>query len=373
MQEEAWFSPTIHGYGSRFTVHVTPTFSSPCFICHTARRFDCSARHIQACDFESQDLVTGSRKVHAAPSRLPRSQSVQAAFFAQQAGILGPACIYIICHPPIQFSFVYFFLFSCLIFLSLTKSTQLTTVTQQSPSTHLDDPVEPLDPLFDTRPKITDRECSVKRAFQRVDDQRESRRHSANMLCPKAATSAQCESFPPKPKQIHSAGLSPSSHLQSSYFTKNQSSTLTSSIITLVVGREQRLFAAHEDVLCISPFFQAACRGQFMEATSKRISLPDEEPEIFSSILEYLYKGDYYPRLVHNKRRNSWEIESGTGGTGSVESTVYHHGVDGELLKDTVIYCTAEKYGLDELKRVALRKQGLRMTSFSCLFLSMSV
>ena len=102
-----------------------------------------------------------------------------------------------------------------------------------------------------------------------------------------------------------------------------------------------------------------------MEATAKRISLPDEEPEIFSSVLEYLYKGDYYPRLVHNKRRNSWEIETGTGGTGSVESTVYHHGVDGELLKDTVIYCTAEKYGLDELKRVALRKQGLRESLLS--------
>lgn len=138
-------------------------------------------------------------------------------------------------------------------------------------------------------------------------------------------------------------------------------STLTSSIITLVVGREQRLFAAHEDVLCISPFFQAACRGQFLEATNKRISLPDEEPEIFSSVLEYLYKGDYYPRLVHNKRRNAWELESADVGAGNVEPTVYHHGVDGELLKDTIIYCTAEKYGLDELKRVALRKQGLRM------------
>jgi hypothetical protein len=141
------------------------------------------------------------------------------------------------------------------------------------------------------------------------------------------------------------------------------SSTLTSSIITLVVGRDQRLFAAHEDVLCISPFFQAACRGQFLEAQNKKIYLPDEEPEIFSSVLEYLYKGDYFPRLIHNKRRNSWELEAGSGGAGSVESTVYHHGVDGELLKDTVIYCTAEKYGLDELKRVALRKQGLRKSS----------
>jgi hypothetical protein len=100
-----------------------------------------------------------------------------------------------------------------------------------------------------------------------------------------------------------------------------------------------------------------------MQSEAKRITLPDEEPEIFSSVLEYLYKGDYYPRLIHNKRKNSWELETGDGGAGSVESTVYHHGVDGELLKDTVIYCTAEKYGLDELKRVALRKQGLRKSS----------
>ena len=30
------------------------------------------------------------------------------------------------------------------------------------------------------------------------------------------------------------------------------------------------------------------------------------------------------------------------------------------LLKDTMVYCTAERYGLDELKRLALRKQGLQ-------------
>lgn len=159
----------------------------------------------------------------------------------------------------------------------------------------------------------------------------------------------------PAPRQvIHQSAI-----IQRCLLTLSINSTLTSSIITLVVGREQRLFAAHEDVLCISPFFAAACRNQFMSPDSKRILLPDEEPEIFSSVLEYLYKGDYYPKLVHNKRRNSWELET-EGQSGSMESTVYHHGVDGEILKDTVIYCTAEKYGLDELKRVALRKQGLR-------------
>ena len=86
------------------------------------------------------------------------------------------------------------------------------------------------------------------------------------------------------------------------------------------------------------------------------------EPEVFSSVLEYLYKGDYYPRLLHDKRRNSWQLEDAQeiNGQESVESTVYHTGVGGVLLKDTAIYCTAEKFGLEELKRLALRKQGLQ-------------
>ncbi|KAH9906207.1 hypothetical protein F4778DRAFT_769369 [Xylariomycetidae sp. FL2044] len=151
--------------------------------------------------------------------------------------------------------------------------------------------------------------------------------------------------------QVHDVEMSPAS-------------TLTPSIVTLVIGKDQRIFAAHEDVLCASPWFRQAISGQFMDAqNSKRIHLPDEEPEIFSSVLEYLYKGDYYPRLVHNKRRNSWEIEQVDEDRGSTESTIYHHAVDGDLLKDTVIYCTAEKYGLEELKRVSLRKQGLRKSA----------
>ncbi|KAI0188419.1 hypothetical protein F4808DRAFT_63004 [Astrocystis sublimbata] len=140
-------------------------------------------------------------------------------------------------------------------------------------------------------------------------------------------------------------------------------SNLTSSIVTLVIGRDQRIFAAHEDVLSASPWFQQALMDQYHDLQSgsgKRIYLPDDEPEIFSSILEYMYKGDYYPRLVHNKRRNSWEIEQLDEERGSNEATVYHHAVDGDVLKDTVIYCTADKYGLEELKRVALRKQGLQ-------------
>ena len=43
-----------------------------------------------------------------------------------------------------------------------------------------------------------------------------------------------------------------------------------------------------------------------------------------------------------------------------MESTVYHQSAGQALLKDTLLYCTADRYGLDELKRLALRKQGLQ-------------
>jgi len=142
-------------------------------------------------------------------------------------------------------------------------------------------------------------------------------------------------------------------------------STLTSPIVTLVVGHEQRLFAAHEDVLCHSPYFAAALKGKFLDGGSKRVELPDEEPEILSCVLEFLYKGDYYPRLLHNKRRNTWDLEDAqqdlkNGGRGNNESSIYLSAAGGDVLRDTVVYCAADKYGLEELKRLALRKQGLQ-------------
>jgi hypothetical protein len=118
-----------------------------------------------------------------------------------------------------------------------------------------------------------------------------------------------------------------------------QCSALTSPIITVSVGRDQRLFAAHEDVLCNSTYFQQIIHGQFWQGNSKQLTLADEEPEIFSSILEYLYKGDYYPRLVVDKKRGTWSLEDGdSAGRSSIEATVYINGHGVNVLKDTVIY-----------------------------------
>ncbi|KAK3984833.1 hypothetical protein QBC44DRAFT_7837 [Cladorrhinum sp. PSN332] len=161
-------------------------------------------------------------------------------------------------------------------------------------------------------------------------------------------------------KRRHESRRRPGTSSNAGASQSNFDNAAISPIVTLIVGQEQRIFAAHEHILANSPFFNNVLQNQMMDSQIKKISLPDEEPEIFSSVLEYLYKGDYYPRLIHNKKRNSWELEQMDEQGGAQEATIYHHSVDGELLKDTVIYCAAEKYGLEELKRVSLRKQGLQ-------------
>lgn len=156
---------------------------------------------------------------------------------------------------------------------------------------------------------------------------------------------------------------------------------LNSAIVTIAVGPDQRLFAAHEDVLSRSSWLAAACRQQFFECPGqRRISLPHEEPEIFSAILEFLYKGDYFPRLLHDRKRNAWSLEDGQEDLTMPSlsprldsdkktashllqkefATVYHHGVGDYILRDTAVYCSALRFDLPDLQRLALRKQGLQ-------------
>ena len=44
----------------------------------------------------------------------------------------------------------------------------------------------------------------------------------------------------------------------------------------MVVGRDRRLFAAHEDVLSIAPYFRVALKEDYMEDDGKQLALPDE-------------------------------------------------------------------------------------------------
>ncbi|OQO01958.1 hypothetical protein B0A48_12431 [Cryoendolithus antarcticus] len=194
-----------------------------------------------------------------------------------------------------------------------------------------------------------------------------SQRDSFSYRAGKATTAKKQRSFkdPNRTSRIIAHTQQPSSSPQSHHQQSPGSSTpaspnLNSAILTISVGPTQRLFAAHEDVLCKSPYFAQACRAQFFETGNKRIDLPDEEPEVFSAVLEFLYKGDYTPRLAYDKRKASWYLESLDGNNSNGESTVYHNGVGGAVLKDTVIYCTAHRLSLPALQRLALKKQGLQ-------------
>lgn len=123
-----------------------------------------------------------------------------------------------------------------------------------------------------------------------------------------------------------------------------------SPLVTLCVGSERRLFAGHEDILCMSPYFAALCsrRNQFQTGTiaprisngnGKRIDLPDEQPEVLSCVLEYLYRGDYTPRVVHSAECNQWELEDMSINNEGLSNgaTIYHQAAGAVILRDTAV------------------------------------
>ena len=164
-------------------------------------------------------------------------------------------------------------------------------------------------------------------------------------------------------------------------------SQLNSATITLSIGKSPpRLFAAHVDVLRTSPYFSHLLTSQYYNSNTRSLTLVSEVPEVFSSILEYLYKGDYFPKLEFDSRRNVWTLENANVSPGNADSSVWMPystasttgaapmspsalephptnpaaGQGVYILKDTAVYCAAERYGLPQLKRIALRKQGLQ-------------
>jgi hypothetical protein len=51
----------------------------------------------------------------------------------------------------------------------------------------------------------------------------------------------------------------------------------------------------HKDILVRTDYFKKALCGNFKEAESQSISLPEEDPAIFHFIVAFLYEGRYVP------------------------------------------------------------------------------
>lgn len=63
--------------------------------------------------------------------------------------------------------------------------------------------------------------------------------------------------------------------------------------VTLVVGQEGKTteLVAHEIQLCNSRFFETALKKEWLEGQTRKIHLPDDDPETINRYLNFLYTG----------------------------------------------------------------------------------
>ncbi|KAK3711482.1 hypothetical protein LTR37_009661 [Vermiconidia calcicola] len=75
--------------------------------------------------------------------------------------------------------------------------------------------------------------------------------------------------------------------------------------LQVVVGSEKKHFIVHKDVItCRSPFFAAASAERWNNSGDvKPIELPDEDPKIFSTYLQWLYHAEV---VVEDKPNNEF-------------------------------------------------------------------
>ncbi|KAM3419683.1 hypothetical protein BST61_g3016 [Cercospora zeina] len=121
---------------------------------------------------------------------------------------------------------------------------------------------------------------------------------------------------------------------------------LRSPIVELVVGSPEAssTLYAHQGVLISSPFFHEACAQFSDNAGRRRIELLRDDEAATASVLEYLYKSDYFPAL---QGQTNLEYDP------SVPSPD-HDGVG--LLRHARVYALAQKFGLPQLAALAHKK-----------------
>jgi len=101
-------------------------------------------------------------------------------------------------------------------------------------------------------------------------------------------------------------------------------------IVTLLLGKAKVPFHVHLKTLCdASPVFNAAFNGGFSENSKRSMKLPEDDPEVFERLVEWLYcKVFDLPHFVR-KARDDAQI-------------IYMH-----LAR---LYVAADKYGIIGLK-----------------------
>ncbi|KAI7136839.1 hypothetical protein KC352_g30400, partial [Hortaea werneckii] len=121
---------------------------------------------------------------------------------------------------------------------------------------------------------------------------------------------------------------------------------LRSPIIQLVVGNggNASTLSVHQALLVQSPHFAEAVSRFTDAAQARRIELPNDDLNATSSVLEYLYKGDYFPTLQGAQ-------------TMEYDPTVPSPDNDGvALLRHARVYTLAQRFHLPALSALAHKK-----------------
>lgn len=123
-------------------------------------------------------------------------------------------------------------------------------------------------------------------------------------------------------------------------------SFLRSPIVELKAGQgdDVATLHAHQGILVASPYFARSCE-QFTENTrNRRIDLTGEDLAATASVVEFLYKGDYFPTLTGNTNME-------------YDPTVPQNDNDGVgLLRHARVYTLAKKFEIPQLAALAHRK-----------------
>lgn len=99
--------------------------------------------------------------------------------------------------------------------------------------------------------------------------------------------------------------------------------------VTLVVGEAETAFQVHEaELFEASPVFKAAFNSNFRESSERKMNLPEDDPDIFNLMVEWLYSHRY-------------DILQPTGDKIRDE---------GRFMEPMRLYVLADKYGMTSLK-----------------------
>ena len=119
------------------------------------------------------------------------------------------------------------------------------------------------------------------------------------------------------------------------------------------MGPSEEAFTAHCDTLSHSKVLAAECSGGFSEEHSKVIRLKDSDPETFAPLLEYLYRGDYWPKKGNEFAMTRFE-------DAEARAT--------QMQREAKLYCEANCYDLQDLQKLSVEKMQmltpLRVESF---------